>query len=69
MSGMNRDLVLWVQIVAVSLVGAVAVVCFLVSFNVGPDTSGVLRTIAYIAAGICAVIGLSFALTGRKQSS
>lgn len=55
--------VLRYQVIGVSVVGAVAVVTFLLSFVVDAATGETLRVVAAIAAGICAIIGVSFALT------
>ncbi|QZY52388.1 hypothetical protein [Leucobacter tenebrionis] len=61
LSGIRR----W-QVVGVSIFGVIAGLCFLGSFLIDGDTASLLRTLAGIAAGICAVIGVSFAFTGDK---
>ncbi|MBZ2194974.1 hypothetical protein [Occultella gossypii] len=54
------------QVLSISVIGAVAVITFILSLLIA-DAAGALRTIAYVAAGICAVIGVSFALTGSRR--
>lgn len=55
------------QVVAISVAGAVAVVCFLLSLLLATEIAGVLRSIATVAAIICAIIGVSFAFTGSRR--
>lgn len=53
------------QTIAVAVAGAVAVICFVLSLVTSADAATVLRTTAGIAAGCCALIGVSFAIVGR----
>ncbi|MFC0674608.1 hypothetical protein [Brachybacterium hainanense] len=55
------------QIIGVSVVGAIAVIAFVLSLLIDGGTGDALRTVAGIAAAICAVIGVSFALTGGRS--
>lgn len=55
------------QIIAVSVVGVIAGVCFLVSLLVAGSDGSMWRTFALIAAVACAVIGASFLLTARLR--
>ncbi|MGO1538931.1 MAG: hypothetical protein ACTHZ9_01205 [Leucobacter sp.] len=55
------------QIIAVSIFGAIAVITFLVAWLLDGGAAEALRMIAYVAAGICAVIGISFAFTGGTR--
>ncbi|MGJ3508708.1 hypothetical protein [Enemella sp. A6] len=52
------------QVIGVSVVGAIAVISYIVSHMVSGDLASTLRTVAYVAAAVAAVIGVSFALTG-----
>lgn len=55
------------QVIAVSVVGVIAGLCFLGSFLAEGESASTLRTAATVAAGICALIGVSFAFTGGDR--
>lgn len=59
--------ILRIQVLAVSIVGAVAVLCFVISLLTSGGLSDGLRTTAGIAAGAGAVIGVTFVFTGRTR--
>ncbi|WP_144276663.1 hypothetical protein [Parenemella sanctibonifatiensis] len=63
-NGSAASTILRIQTISISVVGAVAVLCFLVSLVTSGDLSATLGTVAAVAAGVCAVIGVSFAVTG-----
>lgn len=52
------------QVVGISVVGAVAALAFLVSLALVGAAADALRVVAYVAAGLCALIGVSFAIPG-----
>lgn len=52
------------QIVGISVVGAVAVIAFFLSLAFDGAAADALRVVAYVAAGLCALIGVSFAVPG-----
>lgn len=52
------------QIIAVSIFGAIAVVSFVLSLVLDGGLAEILQEIALFAAIICAAIGISFAITG-----
>ncbi|WP_193106868.1 hypothetical protein [Brachybacterium sp. FME24] len=56
-----------IQVLAVTLAGAIAVVCFVASMLLDGGTGDGFRILAYIAAGVCAVIGVSFAVVGGSR--
>lgn len=56
-----------IRIVVLSVVGAVAVISFLISLFVDDQLRSTLITVASVAAGICAVIGVGFAFTGGSK--
>ena len=55
------------QILGVSIVGAVAVLAFLLSLLLSGAAAETMRTVATVAAGGCAVIGVSFAVIGGDR--
>lgn len=55
------------QTISISVVGAVAVCCFVLSLTTDGGTADVWRTIAFVAAGIAALIGVSFAIVGGDR--
>lgn len=67
MNEKNPDPILRIQVIAISVVGAVAVICYVLSSVLAPEYKDVLRSIAWVAGIICAVIGVSFAITGARK--
>ena len=55
------------QVVGISVVGAITVICYALSLILDDPAADTLRTIAVVTAGICAVIGVSFAFTGGSR--
>lgn len=55
------------QTIGISVVGAVAVVCFVFSLFLDDGVADTFRTVAVVAAIIAALIGVSFAFTGEKS--
>lgn len=55
------------QIRAVGVAGAIAVLAFVLSLLMSGTGAETFRTVATVAAGACAVIGVSFALTGERR--
>ncbi|WP_148239407.1 hypothetical protein [Ruania zhangjianzhongii] len=55
------------QILGVSILGGLAVVAFLLSLLLSGSPADTLRTVATVAAGSCAVIGVSFAVIGGNR--
>lgn len=54
------------QTAALCIVGAIAVICFVLSFMLDGGSS-LFRTLGYVFGGIAALIGVSFAFTGRDR--
>ena len=54
------------QILAISIVGALAVLAFVLSLVLGGDLGQTLNTIAGGLGIACAVIGVSFAVVGNR---
>lgn len=54
------------QILAISIVGALAVIAFVLSLAFGGDLAQTLNTIAGGLGIACAVIGVSFAVVGNR---
>lgn len=63
----QRARLLRLQVVAISVVGAIAVLCFVASLLLDGAISGTLSTVALVAAGVCAVIGVTFAFVGGDK--
>ena len=55
------------QVLGVSVLGAVAVLAYLLSLLLTGSGADTLRTVATVAAGGCAVIGVSFAIIGGNR--
>lgn len=55
------------QILGVSVLGAVAVIAFVLSLLLTGSGAATLRTVATVAAGGCAIIGVSFAVIGGNR--
>lgn len=55
--------------VAVAVVGIVALATYLASVATDGSTSDTLRNVAKGAGILCALLGVSFALVGRKETS
>lgn len=66
-SSREPDGIVKLQVVGITIVGAVAVICYVLSLLLEGEITNTLRTIAYIAAGISALIGVSFAITGMMK--
>lgn len=63
----ERTLLNLVIIIALSLAGAVAVVSFLVSLFMASPEADSVRLVAYIAAGVCAALGVLIAALASKK--
>ncbi|MGO1972284.1 MAG: hypothetical protein ACTH2Q_04925 [Propionibacteriaceae bacterium] len=66
MAEQQMSTILKVQVGAVSVVGAVAVILFVVAVLTSGDTSDMFMRAAAIAGVACAVIGVTFAFTASK---
>lgn len=66
MAEQKMSSILKVQVGAVSVVGAVAVILFVIATLTSGDTSEATMRAAAIAGCACGVIGFTFALTAPK---
>lgn len=57
-----------VQVIAISVVGAAAVILFVISKLVAGDLSATLSNIAGILGIVCAVIGVTFSFTAGRAT-
>lgn len=55
------------QVLAVSIAGALAVVCFLLSLLLEGGLADTLRIAAIVTAAVCIAVGLSFAVIGGRR--
>ncbi|MGO1410241.1 hypothetical protein [Microbacterium sp. JB110] len=67
MSTQDRSPLTITLVVAVSVAGAVAVISFVLSLLLAAPASDAMRTVAIVAAGVSAVIGVCFALVGARR--
>ncbi|MGO1228415.1 MAG: hypothetical protein ACTMH5_16420 [Brachybacterium sp.] len=55
------------QLIAITLVGLLAVLTFLLSIAIGGEAGATLNTVAGGLGILCAVIGVSFAVVGNRR--
>lgn len=56
-----------IQVLAVSIAGALAVICFLLSLLLEGGLADTLQIAAIVAAAVSVAVGLSFAVIGGRR--